>query len=309
MSEEKNGVGLVLAGGGGKGAYQAGVLKVLKEQGMLDDVSAISGASIGAVNAMLYAMNDMELLYRAWNEIDMDTVFAIDPAMLAEKRMYFSRNEMLAMFEKYIDMEKIKADTQDIYVSISRLNDTTLEPEQVEYRKLEDYDTETIRQILLASTALPIMYEAVEIEGKKYRDGGLLDNEPIQPLYDLGIRQFIVIGMRAGKVLNTEKWPDAQFITIYPSHDLGDLIDGTLNFTDRAKEFRVMLGEKDALRALKTKFHPDDLYIRMEAVLAQNDYNDIVMQMRVNHTYKTMENRVNSNIEKFNNIAKKYENL
>ena len=309
MSEEKNGVGLVLAGGGGKGAYQAGVLKVLKEQGMLDDVSAISGASIGAVNAMLYAMNDMELLYRAWNEIDMDTVFAIDPTMLAEKRMYFSRNEMLAMFEKYIDMEKIKADTQDIYVSISRLNDTTLEPEQVEYRKLEDYDTETIRQILLASTALPIMYEAVEIEGKKYRDGGLLDNEPIQPLYDLGIRQFIVIGMRAGKVLNTEKWPDAQFITIYPSHDLGDLIDGTLNFTDRAKEFRVMLGEKDALRALKTKFHPDDLYIRMEPVLAQNDYNDIVMQMRVNHTYKTMKNRVNSNIEKFNNIAKKYENL
>lgn len=43
----------------------------------------------------------------------------------------------------------------------------------------------------------------------------MLDNEPIQPLYDLGIRQFIVIGMRAGKVLNTEKWPDAQFITIY----------------------------------------------------------------------------------------------
>ena len=149
----------------------------------------------------------------------------------------------------------------------------------------------------------------VEIDGKKYRDGGLLDNEPIQPLYDLGIRQFIVIGMRAGKVLNTEKWPDAQFITIYPSHDLGDLIDGTLNFTGRAKEFRQMLGEKDALRALKTKFHPDDLYIRMEPVLAQNDYNDIMMQLRVNHTYKTMENRVNSNIEKFNNIAKKYENL
>ena len=70
-----------------------------------------------------------------------------------------------------------------------------------------------------------------------------------------------------------------------------------------------MLGEKDALRALKTKFQADDLYIRMEPVMAQNDYNDIMMQLRVNHTYKTMENRVNSNIEKFNNIAKKYENL
>ena len=305
---EGKGIGLVLAGGGGKGAYQVGVLKVLQEQGLLEDVTAISGASIGAVNAMLYSMNDMERMHQAWNEIDMDTVFDIDLNMLAEKRMYFSRNEMLAMFEKYIDMEKIKADFRDIYVSISRLKETQ-QPEQVEYRRLEDYDADTIRKILLASTALPVMYEAVEIDGKKYRDGGLLDNEPIQPLYDLGIRQFIVIGMRAGKVLNTEKWPDAQFITISPSHDLGDLIDGTLNFTGRAKEFRQMLGEKDALRALKTKFHPDDLYIRMEPVLAQNDYNDIMMQLRVNHTYKTMENRVNSNIEKFNNIAKKYENL
>ena len=255
---EGKGIGLVLAGGGGKGAYQVGVLKVLQEQGLLEDVTAISGASIGAVNAMLYSMNDMERMYQAWNEIDMDTVFDIDLNMLAEKRMYFSRNEMLAMFEKYIDMEKIKADFRDIYVSISRLNETQ-QPEQVEYRRLEDYDADTIRKILLASTALPVMYEAVEIDGKKYRDGGLLDNEPI--------------------------------------------------FTGRAKEFRQMLGEKDALRALKTKFHPDDLYIRMEPVLAQNDYNDIMMQLRVNHTYKTMENRVNSNIEKFNNIAKKYENL
>ena len=38
------GIGLVLAGGGGKGAYQLGVLKALKEKGLLDEVTAISGA-------------------------------------------------------------------------------------------------------------------------------------------------------------------------------------------------------------------------------------------------------------------------
>ena len=84
---EGKGIGLVLAGGGGKGAYQVGVLKVLQEQGLLEDVTAISGASIGAVNAMLYSMNDMERMYQAWNEIDMDTVFDIDLNMLAEKRI------------------------------------------------------------------------------------------------------------------------------------------------------------------------------------------------------------------------------
>ena len=35
---EGKGIGLVLAGGGGKGAYQVGVLKVLQEQGLLEDV-------------------------------------------------------------------------------------------------------------------------------------------------------------------------------------------------------------------------------------------------------------------------------
>ena len=195
---EGKGIGLVLAGGGGKGAYQVGVLKVLQEQGLLEDVTAISGASIGAVNAMLYSMNDMERMYQAWNEIDMDTVFDIDLNMLAEKRMYFSRNEMLAMFEKYIDMEKIKADFRDIYVSISRLNETQ-QPEQVEYRRLEDYDADTIRKILLASTALPVMYEAVEIDGKKYRDGGLLDTTPspslpmTRPMGPLRFRSYMVV--------------------------------------------------------------------------------------------------------------------
>ena len=306
--EDNKGIGLVLSGGGGKGAYQVGVLKVLQEQGLLDDVTAIAGASIGAVNAMLFAMGDIKIMYDAWKEIDMDTVFDIDLNMIAERRLYFSRNEMLAMLERFIDIEKIKADKRDIYFSISKVNEVQ-EAVSVEYRKLSDYDVETIKKLLLASTALPVMYEPVEIDGNQYRDGGMLDNEPIQPLYDAGIRQFIVIGLKAGKVLNTDKWPDAQFITIYPSHDLGDLIEGILNFSDRAKEFRQMLGEKDALRALKTTFHPDDIYIRMEPVLAQNDYNDIMMQLRVNQTYRSVESRVNANIEKFNSIAKKYEDL
>ena len=306
--EGNKGIGLVLSGGGGKGAYQIGVLKVLQEQGLLDEVTAISGASIGAVNAMLYAMGDIDVMYHAWKDIDMDTVFDIDLNMIAERRLYFSRNEMLSMLERYIDIEKIKADKRDIYFSISKVNEMQ-EAVSVEYRKLSDYDTETIKKLLLASTALPVMYEPVEIDGNQYRDGGMLDNEPIQPLYDAGIRQFIVIGLKAGKVLNTDKWPDTQFITIYPSHDLGDLIEGTLNFSNRAKEFRWMLGEKDALRALKTKFQPDDIYIRMEPVLAQNDYNDIMMQLRVNQAYRTVESRVNSNIKKFNSIAKKYEDI
>lgn len=306
MAENENGVGLVLAGGGGKGAYQVGVLKALSEQGMLDDVTAISGASIGAVNAMLFAMEDIDIMYQAWDDIDMGTVFDVDLEMLIKP--YFSRDEMLGMISRYIDFDKVRHGKYQIYNSICRL-DSHIEKMVPEYRRLSDYDEDTVKKILLASTALPLIYEAVEIDGNYYRDGGICDNEPVAPLYDMGIRQFIVIGMAHGKVFNTERWKDAHFVTIYPSHDLGNLFEGTLNFSEKAIDFREMLGYKDGLRSINTKFKPDDAYIKMESALAQNDYNEIIMQLRVDSTYRMVEGRVQSNIDRFNNLAKKYENF
>lgn len=303
---ELKGIGLVLSGGGGKGAYQVGVLKALAENGLLDDVTAISGASIGAVNAMLYAMEDIELMYKAWEEIEMETVFDVNLEMLSQNRYYFSRDEMLSMISKYIDFEKIKSGKYTIYNSIAKIVPGQ-EAMEVEYRRLQDYDEETIKKILLASTALPIIYEAVEIDGNYYRDGGICDNTPIQPLYDAGIRQFIVIGLSRG-TYDFSKWPDADFILINPSQDIGSSILGTINFTDYAIEYREMLGYKDGLRSIRTKFHPDETYIKMESILAANDYNEILMQLRVNHTYQQASNRINTNISKFEELAKKYEN-
>lgn len=303
----KNGVGLILAGGGGKGAYQVGVLKALKENGLLDDVKAISGASIGAVNAMLYAMGDINLMYDAWNEIDIETVFDIDLERLADKKPYFIRDEMIRLIDKYIDFDKLINGNYAIYNSICRLDDT-LGSFTPEYRLLSNYDEAMIKKILLASTALPLIYEAVEIDGHYYRDGGICDNEPVKPLYDIGIRQFIVVGLSGKKEYDASAWKDASFISIYPSRNLGSLLSGTLDFSGKSKEFREMLGYKDGLRSIKTKFRPDDTYIRLEPTLAENDYNEIIMQLNVNSTYDNMKKRVNANLDKFEKLAKKYEN-
>ena len=51
----KGDLGLVLSGGGAKGAYQAGVWKALCELGLANRVQAISGTSIGAINAAAFA--------------------------------------------------------------------------------------------------------------------------------------------------------------------------------------------------------------------------------------------------------------
>ena len=45
-------IGLVLGGGGAKGAYQVGVLKALKEYKLLKHVKMVSGTSIGALNSI-----------------------------------------------------------------------------------------------------------------------------------------------------------------------------------------------------------------------------------------------------------------
>lgn len=308
-NQTRKGIGIVLDGGGGKGAYQVGVLKALKENGLLDDVTGLSGASIGAVNAFLYAMEDLELMNKAWDDIDMLTLFDVDLEMLINRNPHFSRDEMLKLVSRYIDFDKLVHGKYEIYSSICRIDEygKATEPE---YRKISDYeDADYIKKILLASTALPLIYDSVEIDGHYYRDGGLCDNEPIKPLYDSGYRQFIVIGMAHGKKIDETKWPDATFIDIFPSYDLGSLLDGTLNFTDKAIEFRKKLGYKDGLRAIKTKFEKNEMYIKMEAMLAQNDYNEIKMQARVNNTFNEAENRINTNIDKFNEIAKKYENF
>ena len=58
--------GLVLAGGGTKGAYQVGVWKALCELGI--NIKAIVGASIGALNGALFLQNDI-CIYRINNAV------------------------------------------------------------------------------------------------------------------------------------------------------------------------------------------------------------------------------------------------
>ena len=48
------------------------------------------------------------------------------------------------------------------------------------------------------------------------------------------------------------------------------------------------------------------MYINLEPQLALSDYNEVLMNLRTQSTIKTVETRVNANINKFNEIAKKY---
>lgn len=89
---QKKEFGLVLAGGGGKGAYEIGVWKALRETGKIK-IGAVSGTSVGALNAVLFAVGDYESAEDIWMHIDMDKI-------LSSKKMKFSDrlSQWLAMY-------------------------------------------------------------------------------------------------------------------------------------------------------------------------------------------------------------------
>lgn len=66
-------IGLVLCGGAAKGAYQIGCWKALRDAG-ISQFAVISGTSVGALNAVLIAMGDVEVATKLWVELSLDQI-------------------------------------------------------------------------------------------------------------------------------------------------------------------------------------------------------------------------------------------
>lgn len=283
--------GLCLGGGGGKGAYQLGVYKALCEYGLWDKISHISGSSIGAINAVLFAGASPERSVEAWGKIDFETVFEIDENLMFDgKPGFMARNEMLSLMEKYVDYDAVREGNKDICVTIS--NYISEENKAPEYVCLNGLSNEDIDKLILASSALPVLYEPVNYNNKLYYDGGITDNIPVKPLYDNGLRHIIVCGLNPNSRKNLSAYKDADFIEIYPSVSLGDLVTGTLNFSANDTKFRMLLGYKDALRALKVYFEKDPAYISQLKHYEEIDLADIKTEMKIYNAQNSYDDNV-----------------
>ena len=72
---ENKKLGLVLEGGGVKGAYQVGAMKALDEIGVSFD--GIAGTSIGAINGALYLDGGIDKMLKVWKEIKTNTIYEL----------------------------------------------------------------------------------------------------------------------------------------------------------------------------------------------------------------------------------------
>ncbi len=296
--------GLVLAGGGGKGAYQVGVYKALCECGFDDKILGIAGSSVGALNMCLFAQYNVELCEKIWSNIKPNQFIRPDLKYFDLKEGFFGREGLIDIMNRNIDYEKVADSDMSLYATISRYDEMGGGTPDAEYSRLNGKSQEMIQKIMLASSALPVIYEPVRIGDYLYRDGGLTDNFPIEPLYRDGIRNFIVIPLSTTKKIPYEEYPDAEFVVIRPSKDLGDEITGTLDFTSYGAKVRMKLGYADAVRTLTYLHSPESQTTGFEnkiAAMAETDYQSIMLEQRVEKSETLIKNdmdKLNSYIDK-----------
>lgn len=73
--------GIVLDGGGARGAYQIGAWKALKEVGI--KINAVAGTSVGALNGALICMGDVENAVKIWSEMTFSRVMDVDDTWMS----------------------------------------------------------------------------------------------------------------------------------------------------------------------------------------------------------------------------------
>lgn len=262
-------LGLVLDGGGGKGAYQIGVWKYLKEVGLDNNIKAISGASVGALNSCLFALDDYKLAEEIWTREIRNKILSIDiestikgfgkygtmlmtnPAIAAfvgvlASTGVLSRDGLVSIINKHIDLNGISNMDFPIYCACTHIPSF-----DAHYFKINGRSEKDIIDILLASSAIPILFPMEKIDGEVYLDGGIKDNSPLTPLYDEGCTDIIVIHLKADEIIKDRRDSLANIYEICPQEDLGNLINGTLDFSPEGAYKRIEQGYNDAKEVLQ----------------------------------------------------------
>ena len=214
--------GLILAGGCAKGAYEVGVWKALEEAGITSKIRVLSGTSIGAINAALFAsvgMGDAKRCEDIWLEkvakvfaIDQDSVVKALSSLLdgeidehwalvggIEKALHTvckatSGNECAEGLCDSRPLRKLLSLYLPRYWSRRPpfVYATALAKERKELKRfrLNGESSSHYVDYVMASAAVPFVFSSVLIDGISYIDGGYgaeewgLDNVPLAPVRD-----------------------------------------------------------------------------------------------------------------------------
>lgn len=186
MSTEKTNVpALVLEGGGFRGLFTAGVLDVLQERGLYD-FSSVWGVSAGAINASNFRSRQIGRTMRDMLAFRDDKRF-MSLWSLATTGNMAGADFMYDEVQNHIDpcdVDTFNASELPMYAVVSDVTFGT--PDYLSVRRFPD-DIVKVR----ASASLPMVSRIVEIDGKRYLDGGTTDSIPFETAMGLpGAREI-----------------------------------------------------------------------------------------------------------------------
>lgn len=254
--------GLVLEGGGAKGAYQIGAWKALKEAGV--KIKGVSGTSVGALNGALICMDDLERAENLWANISYSQIINVDDELMgrlfdkSQMKPEFLRETLKEIFrmlgeggmditplrrliEENIDEDLIRKSPVEFYSCTYSLTD----------RKELNVDMKTVpegqmKDMLLASAYLP-GFKNEKLHGKTYVDGGATNVLPMDVLLEHGYQDLILLRIFGVGREKKVSIPEGVSVTeIAPRGNLGN----TLQFDAGKSRKNMRLGYYDALRAI-----------------------------------------------------------
>jgi NTE family protein len=196
---------LALQGGGSHGAFTWGVLERLLEDERIN-IEAISGASAGAVNAVVLAHGfaaagregARQALQEFWHKVSVKSPFSFPPersglgteggdAPIGLKMFFsfarhfsptqinpFDINPLRDILAGQIDFDQLRGNGKiKLFVAATHVSTGTAKIFSGQEISLD---------AVLASACLPTLHRAVEIDGEAYWDGGFTANPPLFPL-------------------------------------------------------------------------------------------------------------------------------
>jgi len=284
---KKDAVGLVLEGGGAKGAYQIGAWKALRELGV--KIDTITGTSVGALNGALIAQGDFDAAFDLWYNLKPSMVVKGDPAVLERLFKYDVKAEDISILIKYlsrvmghggldieplknllatyIDEEKVR--NSSIRLGIVTVSLTDFKPIEV---FIEDIPEGRLIDYLIASANLPI-FKLERLDEKLFIDGGFYDNLPVRLMASSGKKEIVTIELKAPGIRKKVDDESLNIKSIAPLDDIGGLLEFNqstirnnleLGYFDTQKEYKGLRGIRYYVRSKMTDTEAISLWSKLQ---------------------------------------------
>lgn len=254
--------GIVLEGGGAKGAYQLGAWSALRELGI--EYCGVVGTSVGALNAAMMVQGDYYKAKDLWENMTFSKVVKVNDGILDKilnyefisKDVTEYRDELKEVLNieglditplketirTHVNEDKLYNSGKDfglVTISLSDMKGLELYLEDIPKGQVEDF--------LLASSYLPV-FRAEKLHGKYYLDGAFYNNLPTRMLIKKGYKNIIIIRLKDNEVQFPVDKTELNIIEIIPRENLGSSLD----FDNKHIRYNILLGYYDTIKEFKS---------------------------------------------------------